>query len=104
MKPLAEKHFLKLQKPDGADGLADRERILKALGYDHISLPVRVLRSLYPLVPNADYEVTVTLSPAEQGWEIVRVEPGDTRGCLFGLALDVGSTTLEMELLDIVTG
>lgn len=104
MKPLAEKHFLKLIKPDGADGLADRERILQALGREDVSIPVRVLRTLYPLLPNADYEVTVTLSPAQWGWEVIRVEAGDTTGRLFGAALDIGSTTLEMTLLDLNSG
>lgn len=104
MKPLAQKQFLKLAQPDGLDGLADRERILQALGRDDVTLPVRALRQLYPLVQNAGYEVTVTLSPAPKGWEIIRVEAGDTTDTLYGLALDVGSTTLEMELLDLTTG
>ncbi len=104
MKPLAEKRFLQLKKPDGEDGLADRERLLQALDGSNITIPVRVLRTLYPLIPNAGYQVTVTLSPAEHGWEIIRVEPGDTTDRLYGLALDIGSTTLEMELLDLTTG
>ena len=104
MKPLAQKIFLQLKKLDGQDGLADRERILQALGEDNILIPVRVLRQLHPLVQNADYQVTVTLSPAEQGWEIVRVEPGDTTYRLYGMALDIGSTTLGLELLDLNTG
>ncbi len=104
MKPLAIKHFLQLNKPDGTDGLADRERILQALDRDDITIPVRVLRTLYPLLPDADYEITVTLSPAQQGWEIVRVEAGDTTDRLYGAALDIGSTTLEMALLDLNSG
>ena len=104
MKPLAQKHFLKLIKPDGTDGLADRERILQALGREDVTIPVRVLRTLYPLLANADYELTLTLSPAQQGWELVRVEAGDTTHRLFGAALDVGSTTLEMALLDLNSG
>ena len=104
MKPLAQKYFLILTQPDGTDGLADRERILQALGRDDVTVPVRVLRELYPLVQNAGYAVTVTLSPGAQGWEIVHVEAGDTTGNLYGLALDIGSTTLEMELLDLITG
>ena len=104
MNPLAQKRFLKLIKPDGTDGMAERERILQALGREDISIPVRVLQTLYPLVADADYEITVTLSPAQHGWEIVRVEPGDTTARLFGAALDIGSTTLEMALLDLHSG
>lgn len=104
MKPLVEKRFLKLIKPDGTDGLADRERILQALGREDVSMPLQVMRTLYPLVANADYEITVTLSPAQHGWQIVRVEAGDTRQRLFGAALDIGSTTLEIAVLDLNSG
>ena len=52
----------------------------------------------------ANYRVTATLTPTDTGWEIVRLEPGDTTGRLFGLALDLGSTTLEMTLLDLNSG
>lgn len=104
VKPLAQKRFLELTRPDGLDGMADRERILEALGREDISIPVRVLRTLYPMLPEADYRITVTLSPAQHGWEIVRVEPGDTTDRLFGAALDIGSTTLEMALLDLNSG
>ena len=48
--------------------------------------------------------MTVTLSPADEGWELVRVEPGDTSQRLFALALDIGTTTLEMELLHLPDG
>lgn len=104
MKPLAQKRFLKLSKPDGTDGLADRERILQLFAGENVSIPVRVMRTMYPMIPNGDYEITVTLSPAQHGWEIVRVEPGDTTNKLYGAALDVGSTTLELALLDLNTG
>ncbi len=43
------------------------------------------------MLPEADYEITVTLSPAQHGWEIVRVEAGDTANRLFGAALDIGT-------------
>jgi uncharacterized 2Fe-2S/4Fe-4S cluster protein (DUF4445 family) len=36
--------------------------------------------------------------------EIVAVEPGDTVGRNFGLAVDVGTTTLVMELVDVESG
>lgn len=98
------KRFLKLDKPTRDDFRADRERILDALKPLEVSMPLHVLRTLYPLVAGAGYEVTVTISPGRNGLEIVRVEPGDTTAALYGLALDIGSTTLEMELVDMISG
>ena len=99
-----EKRHLVLPKPTKDDFRADRERILDTLGEEDVTIGLEALRTLYPLVQDAGYDVTVTLSPAQKGREIIRVEPGDTTGTLYGLALDIGSTTLEMELVDMVSG
>ena len=99
-----EKRHLVLPKPTKDDFRADRERILDTLGEEDVTIGLETLRTLYPLVQDEGYDVTVTLSPAQKGREIIRVEPGDTTGTLYGLALDIGSTTLEMELVDMVSG
>ena len=99
-----EKRRLVLPKPTKDDFRADRERILDTLGLEDVTMSLASLRTLYPLVQDGGYDVTVTLSPAQKGREIIRVEPGDTTGTLYGLALDIGSTTLEMELVDMVSG
>ena len=99
-----EKRHLVLPKPTKDDFRADRERILDTLGEEDVTIGLEALRTLYPLVQDGGYDVTVTLSPAQKGREIIRVEPGDTTGTLYGLALDIGSTTLEMELVDMFSG
>lgn len=101
MPAYAVKRYLQLEKPDGQDFLADRERLLRALAPDEAHISLDVLKTLYPLMADADYRITVTLCPGERGLDVVRVEPGDTRSRLFGLALDVGTTTLGMELVDL---
>ena len=85
-----EKRHLVLPKPTKDDFRADRERILDTLGEEDVTIGLETLRTLYPLVQDAGYDVTVTLSPAQRGREIIRVEPGDTTGTLYGLALDIG--------------
>lgn len=99
---LGRKMYLELPAPGPADHQADRERLLAALPGAGLSL--EAMRELYPTLHRANYRVTVTLSPTDTGWEVVRVEPGDTTGRLYGLALDLGSTTLELTLLDLNTG
>lgn len=98
------KRFLRLPKPDREDFRPDRERILDALKPLDVSMSLDAMRALYPMTAEADYAVTVTLCPGPQGMEVIRVEPGDTTGRLLGLALDIGSTTLEMELVDMLSG
>ena len=98
------KKYVQLPKPTKEDFRADRERLLDALKPLEAELSLEAMRSLYPLLAEADYAVTVTLCPSQRGPEIIRVEPGDTTDRLYGLALDIGSTTLEMELVDMRTG
>ena len=98
------KRFLRLPKPNREDFRPDRERILDALKPLDASMSLDAMRALYPMTAEADYAVTVTLCPGPQGMEVIRVEPGDTTGRLLGLALDIGSTTLEMELVDMLSG
>lgn len=93
-----------LPKPSADDFRGDRERILDTLNAEDVNMTLSAMQSLYPLVSAANYDVTVTLCPGKNGMDIIRVEPGDTTDRLYGLALDIGSTTLELELLDMLSG
>ena len=104
MEAYAEKICIALQEPP-ADAPGDsRTRLLDALGREHVRVTLSALQVLYPAIRDGRGRVTVTLSPADEGWELVRVEPGDTSQRLFALALDIGTTTLEMELLHLPDG
>jgi uncharacterized 2Fe-2S/4Fe-4S cluster protein (DUF4445 family) len=48
--------------------------------------------------------VTVTVATAKGFPEVTRIEDGDTRGCLYGVALDLGTTTVVGMLVDLATG
>ena len=104
MQTFSYKKHLVLPKPTADDSRGDRERILQALEPEKVNMTLPAMQSLYPLVHHADYDITVTLCPGKNGMDIIRVEPGDTTGRLFGIALDIGSTTLELELLDMRSG
>ena len=104
MKPFARKEYLTLPKPSADDPLDDRARLLRALGPETVHMTLAAMQALYPALRADDYRVTATLSPAEHGWTVVRVEPGDTTARFFALALDIGTTTLEMELLHLPDG
>ena len=103
MEPLSEKRYLELPAPAGGDFLAARERLLAALP-DGCRLTLGCLQQLYPVLSAADYRVTVTLCPGPGGTDAVRVEPGDTTAEHYGLCLDIGSTIMQMELVDLVRG
>ena len=81
MKKLSEKVFLSLTMPTEDSPLSDQQRIrlaLDALGYGSVTIPLSVLRTLYPLCRNCGYDITATLVYRDEGWVLTTVEPGDT--------------------------
>lgn len=106
MKPMSVKIYLQLDAPTEEDFRSSDRRIKDALQdvYGDVTAPVRTLRKLYPLCQKADWKITVTLSRDGSGWQLVNVEAGDTTGKHYGLAVDLGSTTVVMEVVDMASG
>ena len=104
--PLCRKLYLNLTPPTEEDARGDRERILDGLTgeYAKAVMPLRVMRKLYPLCREAGWKVTLLLGFHDGIWEILDVEAGDTTSHLYGLAVDYGSTTLVMQVVDLHTG
>jgi uncharacterized 2Fe-2S/4Fe-4S cluster protein (DUF4445 family) len=61
------------------------------------------IRRLGRLLRESDWKVTVTLGKRNGTVEIVLIEPGDTSQRNFGLAFDVGTTTITGQLININT-
>lgn len=107
MERFSEKVFLSLKMPDEEVPLSDQKRIqlaLETLGYQNVSIPLPVLRRLYPMCRNAGFDITATLVHREADWVVTGVEAGDTRQHHYGLAVDYGSTTVVMQLVDLNSG
>lgn len=102
--PWCWKEFVELPPATLTDNIADMERLNRAMGKRSLSVPLEVLRDLPGALREGGWKVTVTLSDLGAGTEAVRVEPGDTRSRLLGIAVDVGTTTIVVDLVDLVTG
>ena len=107
MERFSEKVFLSLKMPTEEVPLSDQQRIrlaLGELGYDKVTIPLPVLQTLYPLCRDCGYDITVTLVYRDTDWVAAKVEPGDQRHRHYGLAVDYGSTTIVMQLVDLNSG
>ena len=106
MEPFSKKEYLSLKMPTEELAVSDQQRIeaaLHFLGYEKISFPLHILQKLYPLCRDAEFDITVTLVHREHDWVVTDIEPGDQRGHHYGLAVDYGSTTIIMQLIDLNT-
>jgi uncharacterized 2Fe-2S/4Fe-4S cluster protein (DUF4445 family) len=106
LDPLTQKVFLSLNPPSPLDNRADVDQVRHALERSHGA--VNVPLSLMPRVPvicrKADWQVTATLADTGQGWKLIDLEAGDTTKQQFGLAIDIGTTTVVAYLIDLGEG
>jgi uncharacterized 2Fe-2S/4Fe-4S cluster protein (DUF4445 family) len=100
LRPAVQKRYLELAEPSLADQASDVERVLAKLDDLEPRAELAVLRTLGRTLREADYQVTAVVVDDV----LIAVEPGDTTGRRFGIAFDLGTTTVVATLLDLSTG
>jgi uncharacterized 2Fe-2S/4Fe-4S cluster protein (DUF4445 family) len=104
LKPAVRKYYLELSPATLTDNLADWERLLGELdqrfNLTALTIDYPVLRSLQKVMRRGDWKVTVSVWRDK---EVIKVEPGfSEKG--YGLAVDIGTTTVAAYLCDLATG
>lgn len=105
LKPAVRKHAVKVPKATLEDQRSDDDRLLEALaeerGLKGLTIRLDALRRLPSALREGGWTATaVTLNDRE----VISVEPGDTSGEVYGVAVDVGTTKIAVYLLDLVNG
>ena len=100
LRPAVQKRYLELAEPSLSDQVTDAERVLAALDDLELRIDLDVLRTLGRVLRAADYKVTAVIVDDV----LIGVEPGDTSARRFGIAFDLGTTTVVATLLDLSTG
>jgi len=94
---ISKKHVV-LDKPDLSRQEDDLTR-LENTGLGKVK-DLELLKKLPHILREADFDITV----ATFGEEIISVEKGDTSGKSYGIAVDIGTTTIAAYLYDLTTG
>lgn len=102
LSPRIHKHLLKVSAPSILDQRSDWERLEEAL--PESGSPLRFNRRIASLLPRILRQANFQVTTVTAGDELLAVEPGDTQARSFGLAIDIGTTTLVAYLLDLNTG
>jgi uncharacterized 2Fe-2S/4Fe-4S cluster protein (DUF4445 family) len=109
--PPVEKRYLELPPPNEQDRLPDVTRLisyLKAKYNEHrIMVRLSVIRKIPEILRASNFKVTATLArPVHPGRKthIINIEPGDTTGRNFAIAIDIGTTTVYGQLIDLISG
>jgi len=101
-RPNITKVPVEVQPPTLEDQGADMDRLLAALDgrAAHPRAELDLVREVPTILRESDFKVTAVLD----GDEIICIEPGDTSATCYGLAFDVGTTTIVGMLLELRTG
>ncbi|KKK44702.1 hypothetical protein LCGC14_0597480 [marine sediment metagenome] len=109
IQPAVKKYYLNLKKPTLQDPLPDFERLVRSLISVDRSLNVKVqkniefalLNKLPGLLRESNFNVTITLL---NNTTILAIEPGNTVKNNYGIAYDIGTTTIVGYLVDLNNG
>jgi len=105
--PLTQKLFLELPRPTLEDNLSDQARLFREIRRCRpapiMQLGLKVLKTLPKILRESDWRVTATLGRRGGTLEVLQVEPGDTSSQNYGVAVDVGTSTVVAHLIDLNT-
>ncbi len=116
LNPMTLRVFMDPPIPDSEDNLSDYGRIVRALKVDHEIYPVttslEVLKSIPRQVRQEEWQITACLQVEDlhtakcdaRVFRMNRVAPGHLRTPPMALAIDIGTTSLWGELIDLNTG
>jgi uncharacterized 2Fe-2S/4Fe-4S cluster protein (DUF4445 family) len=104
LDPAVRLHFVEVEEPDMHRQRGDFERLAEALtsqwNLGNLTIDLRPLQGLQRTLRKGAWKVTVAV---HGGNRIIAIRPG-YHDKLFGLAVDIGSTTIAAHLCDLATG
>lgn len=110
MDPATKLYYVEVEEPDMHKPTGDLERLQQALfdqwGLANIIGDLRALQMLQKALRDGKWKVTVAIyhGAGLGAARIIQVWPGYFEGSVYGLAFDVGSTTIACHMCDLTTG
>ncbi|MGE5257261.1 MAG: 2Fe-2S iron-sulfur cluster-binding protein, partial [Hyphomicrobiales bacterium] len=105
-----EKKYLEIPPPSPQDNLPDLTRLIGVLqqhGEHKLEADLGVIRKIPEVIRHNDFRVTATLvRPVREDGKtrIINIQSGDTSGRSFAIAMDIGTTTVYGQVIDLITG
>ena len=104
LDPVVRLHYVEVAEPDMHDPAGDLQRLEKALreqwNLKNLDTDLRVIQGLQKALRQGEWKVTVAI---HHGKQITAVWPG-FHDKIYGLAVDIGSTTIAGHLCDLASG
>jgi uncharacterized 2Fe-2S/4Fe-4S cluster protein (DUF4445 family) len=100
LRPAVQKRYVELAEPTLQDQRTDIQRLLGAIDDIEATVSLASIRTLPTVLRASHFKVTAIFIDQQ----LIDVEPGDTTSVRYGIAYDLGTTTVVATLLDLNTG
>lgn len=101
------KKYIELDKPSLDDNISDVDRIERhvrqALEIDGIDFRLDILRKIPRVLREDNFNITLTYLKKKNKITILNIESGNKEGHLYGLAVDIGTTSVVVCLVNLLT-
>ncbi len=110
MAPATHLYYVEVLEPDMHEPSGDFERLKDALReqwqIDGVTAPMNILHRLQKALRKGEWKITIALHKGHRDdtHRILDVFPGFYEGRIYGLAIDLGSTTIAAHLCDLRNG
>jgi uncharacterized 2Fe-2S/4Fe-4S cluster protein (DUF4445 family) len=109
IQPMLKEIFLELEPPTIDDPVSDLDRLnrgLKKIGCDvsKMNVGIKVMQDLSAAMRDKNWKISVSVIRKKCSNEILNVIPGNNRPVSLGLAIDVGTTSIVVYLVDMTDG
>jgi uncharacterized 2Fe-2S/4Fe-4S cluster protein (DUF4445 family) len=101
--------FVEVEEPDMHKPLGDLDRLKQAIakewGYNKLDIDFRLLPQVQSIVRKGNWQVTAAVHRDEEGGRatIIALWP-DLKNEAYGIACDIGSTTIAMHIVSLLSG
>ena len=110
LDPAVRLYYVEVQEPDMHDPSGDFQRLTHALktewGIEDVKADLSILTQLQPALRKGEWKITCAVHHSRDGNlpHILQIWPGYYDGSVYGMAVDLGSTTIAGHLCDLQTG
>lgn len=107
IEPITGRLFMKLPPPTLDDNISDLERLKRALlseGLGCLRVHFRTLKNLADTFREKGWEITLCTIQSEGCEEVTNILSGDRTAPRYGVAIDIGTTTLVVYIIDLTDG
>ncbi len=108
LDPVVRKLCMQLTPPSEGDNLNDLSRLKKALkdqfGFANVSVDSIWIRNMPSVLREKDWAITATLVDTAYGFKVIDVQAGTECDFDYSVVLDIGTTTVWGQLLDLNRG